>query len=207
MNLTLLPLPALLAGAAVQVRPWRRGDGDTLFALIEADRARLSRWLPWPRFHVGPEDSEAYVRRAAAEWALRSEMATALCLPDGTLVGGSGYHKPDWELRSFEIGYWVAAAFEGRGLVREAVALLTALAFERLEARRVFIRCEPQNARSSAVPARLGFVEEGTLRQAFRPPEGVSGDVRYYGMLREDYFDAPWAPDAADAVHRSDTDG
>lgn len=206
MNLRLLPLPRRLVGTRVLVRTWARGDGAALFALVERDHDRLAAWLPWPRFHRAAEDSEDYVRRAAAEWALRSTLAAAICTPDGELAGGCGL-LPDWELRSFEVGYWIASTHEGRGMVREATALLAGLAFERLDARRVFVRCEPQNTRSAAVPRSLGFVDEGTLRESLRVPTGQAGDIQFWSMLRKEWAEAPWQAEIAACVAAADEEG
>lgn len=207
MDRTLLPLPSVLRGRRVLVRPYRRGDGAALWARVDPERERLSAWLPWPSRHTCPEDSEAYARSAHARWLLRNDLTVALCTLDDELVGGSGLHRIDWDLRTFEIGYWIAEDWEGRGYVAEAVTLLAALAFERLDARRVEIRCEPGNTRSSAVPRRLGFVHEGTLRSVIRPPSGVVGDVMFWGLTRDDYMGAAWRDDVAPVVDASDTDG
>ena len=86
----------------------------------------------------------------------------------GTYVGGSGLHRIDWSVPNVEIGYWIRTRFEGRGFVTEAAALLAAFAFDTLQAQRVRIRCDAANARSAAVPRRLGFVHEATLRNEAR---------------------------------------
>ena len=58
----------------------------------------------------------------------------------GGLLGGTGLHRIDCELRRFEIGFWIRASAEGQGYVSEAVQAMTALAFDQLDARRVQIR-------------------------------------------------------------------
>ena len=70
----------------------------------------------------------------------------------------------DWSVPRFEIGYWIRPEAAGQGHVSEAVGLLAALAFDRLAARRVEIRCDSRNLKSRAVAERCGFVLEGVLR-------------------------------------------
>jgi RimJ/RimL family protein N-acetyltransferase len=52
----------------------------------------------------------------------------------------------------------------GHGYITEAVKLLTDYTFDTFSARRVAIQCDARNERSAAVPRRLGFVHEATLR-------------------------------------------
>ena len=51
-----------------------------------------------------------------------------------------------------------------QGLAPETAAALTKVAFEVNEVNRVEIQCDPNNMRSAAVPRKLGFVHEATLR-------------------------------------------
>jgi ribosomal-protein-serine acetyltransferase len=51
---------------------------------------------------------------------------------------------------------------------------------------RVEIRAAPENARSRAIPERLGFTQEGTLRQVERVDDRYLDNV-VYAMLAEDW--------------------
>ena len=64
-----------------------------------------------------------------AEWAarylLREDLAMFIFERDvmgreGRFLGGTGLHRIDWTLRSFEIGYWRRKGFGGHGYVTEA---------------------------------------------------------------------------------------
>jgi ribosomal-protein-serine acetyltransferase len=50
----------------------------------------------------------------------------------------------------------------------------------------VTICVAPDNARSRAIPARLGFTEEGLLREAERTSTGYH-DLLVYGLLEQDW--------------------
>jgi ribosomal-protein-serine acetyltransferase len=59
----------------------------------------------------------------------------------------------------------------------------------RLEATvRVEVRAAPENARSRAIPERLSFTQEGTLRQVERVGDRYLDNV-IYAMLAEDWRD------------------
>ncbi|HZT42355.1 MAG TPA: GNAT family N-acetyltransferase [Chthonomonadaceae bacterium] len=181
-------LPEELVGKRVIVRPYRPGDGAALFEAIDESREHLAPWMPWTKEHKTPDDSEAYARRSQARWLLREDLGVGLWEREtGRYLGGSGLHRIQWDVPSFEIGYWIRASAEGKGYMTEAVRLLCRLAFDTLEANRVFIRCDSRNTRSAAIPRRLGFQHEATLRNDARSLSGELRDTFHFAMTPEDY--------------------
>jgi ribosomal-protein-serine acetyltransferase len=146
------------------VRPLAAEDAPALHALIVANRERLARWLPW-----------------AAEQTL-ADTETFVAASEGAIVGVVGFHEVDWVSRNTRIGYWLAAEAQGRGTMTTVVHALIEYAFFEWELHRVEIRAAPGNRRSRAIPERLGFREEGLLRET----ELVGGqylDSVVYGAL------------------------
>src|SRR5262245_50811808 len=92
-------------------------------------------------------------------------------------LGGTGLHRIHWDIPAFEIGYWLRVSEEGKGYMTETVRLLCRFAFETLQANRVEIRCDARNVRSAAIPKRLGFVHEATLRNQSRDTAGELRDT------------------------------
>ncbi|MEI9892690.1 MAG: GNAT family protein [Chthoniobacter sp.] len=90
----------------------------------------------------------------------------AAILLDGRIVGVASYHRIDWQNRSTSIGYWLAQAHEGHGLVTASCQVLVDHAFAALNLHRLAIACASANTRSRAIPPRLGFVHEGRVRGA-----------------------------------------
>lgn len=203
----LLPLPSRIQGERVALRPWRRGDGRALFEAIDEDRGHLSRWLPWIAAHQTPVDSEVHVRKSLAWWILRDDLRLAIEGPDHTLLGGTGLHHLDWATRTFEIGYWVRKSVEGKGYATESVALVAALAFERLEASQVKLHCQAVNLRSAAVARRLGFDEQATREVDMYKTDGSLIDLLWFTLSRAAFFEASWSRSALVRVRESDADG
>jgi RimJ/RimL family protein N-acetyltransferase len=203
----LAPLPSRLEGEHVVLRPFVRGDGRALFEAIEESRAHLHPWMPWVDRHRTERDSEAYARRAAGEWITREELAVAVFDRHDGFLGGSGLHRFDWDDRHFEIGYWLRASATGKGYATEAAELLAALAFERLSAARVEIRCNAENERSALVPKRLGFVYEAHLHNAQRDHLGRLRDTLVFALTPETFAACEWRERAVRAVKRADEDG
>ena len=135
------------------------------------------------------DESEAHCRRQQARFLLREDFVFFMLVRDasggeGELVGGTGLHRIDWTLRKFEIGYWRKTGCEGRGFVTEAVRALARLAFDTLEARRVEIRMDDNNAASWRVAERAGFTLEALLRFDSATPAGEPRSTRVYARVR-----------------------
>jgi RimJ/RimL family protein N-acetyltransferase len=170
---TLIELPAELRGERVVLRPYRAADAEQVFAAIDESRDRIRPWLPWADSHQTVDDTRDFCLRSAADWILRTDLVLGIFdRADGRYFGGTGLHRPDWALRSFEIGYWLRSTAEGRGLITESVILLSTFAFEHLAANRVEIWCDARNDRSRAVAERAGFILEGRLRNVALDTDG-----------------------------------
>ena len=179
---------AIKAGRALELRPLRLRDARPLFALVDANRDRLRHWLPWPDDNRSVQDSRAYILRVRAQ--ARAGMALPFGLWwKGDLVGVAGFVWLDPANRSGGIGYWLAREAEGHGLMTAAVSALARHGFYALKLNRVEIRAGIRNRRSRAIPERLGFRHEGTLRQAERLGSRFV-DHAVYGMLAAEW--RPW---------------
>jgi ribosomal-protein-serine acetyltransferase len=169
----------------IVLRPLTAADARALFRLIDADRDRLGRWLPWVEETRTERDSARFIADAAEERRRRRSLVLGLFV-DGTLCGTVGLHYIEWFDRSAEIGYWIAATAEGRGYVSRACAALVAFAFEGAGLHRLVLRCAVGNERSRRVAERLGFRLEGLLREAHR----VGGrflDQHLFALLRREF--------------------
>jgi RimJ/RimL family protein N-acetyltransferase len=179
----LIDLPSQLDGERIVLRPWRDTDADAFFALVEQSREHIRRWLPWPDGYKSVDDARAFLRREAALWITRDDLAMGILDPGGQLLGSVALHPTDWRVPSFEVGYWIGAPYEGRGYVAEAVRIVTALAFDRLSAQRVVIRCDSKNERSANVARRCGYAYEGTFRSDHREPDGRLRDTMFFARV------------------------
>jgi len=74
-----------------------------------------------------------------------------------------------------------------QGPATEVAAALTKVAFEMDKVVRVEIHCDPRNARSVALPRKLGFVHEATRGQRTTDPDGEWGDSMIWLLPAEEY--------------------
>jgi RimJ/RimL family protein N-acetyltransferase len=161
---------------------------------IDASLDHLQAWMAWAQKE--PEDLPAKVermRQCRGSFDLGQDFTYGIFDRDETRVLGSiGLHPrvgPD----AREIGYWVHKDFVGQGLVTEAAGALTAVAFLVDRVARVEIHCDPRNVRSAAVPRRLGFVHEATLRQRLPGLDGKPRDTMIWSLFGADFPASPAA--------------
>lgn len=184
---TLIPLFEELRGERVIVRPYRVEDAEALKEAVEESRDHLRPWLPFADAHQSIEESRDFIIRSMAQWLLRENGPLSIWQQSsGAFLGGVGFHIHDWDLRYFEIGYWLRASAEGHGYMIEAVRLVTDFLFERLGAQRVQIRCDALNLRSAAVAERLGFVQEARMRNSRQAADGSIRDTLIFSLIPTD---------------------
>jgi ribosomal-protein-serine acetyltransferase len=166
------------------LRLLEESDARELHAVIEANRAYLARWMPWAAGQT-PQDTLAFIHRTREQLVDNNGFQTAV-VENSKIIGVVGFHGVRWDDRSTSIGYWLAESSQGRGIMTEAVRALVDHAFGVWQLHRVEIRAAVENARSRAVLQRLGFAQEGVLRDAERIGERYV-DLVVYALLADKY--------------------
>ena len=189
MDPVLIDVPERIETERLVLRCPRPGDGALVNEAERETLAELQPWMPWAKPAKSLDESEAYCRRMQAHYLLREELVMFMFERDvlgreGRLLGGTGLHRIEWTLRSFEIGYWRRNGCGGRGYVTEAARALSRFAFDRLGARRVEIRTDDANAASWKVAERAGFTMEALLRGDSVAATGEVRSTRVYARVR-----------------------
>jgi ribosomal-protein-serine acetyltransferase len=148
-----------------ELRQFELKDAAEVFAAVERNRSRIREWLPWVDRTRSADDIRDFIRRATEQAESNLGPQSAIWV-NGVFAGAVGVHPINWPDRSSSIGYWLDAAYEGRGLITRACQVLLHYLFEEMRLHRVEIRCGTGNHRSCAVPRRLGFIQEGIAREA-----------------------------------------
>ena len=178
------------------MRCWEPRDAPLLKEAVDSSLEHLRPWLPWA--HDDPQPLEAKVellRGFRGRFDLGQEFVYAIFSPDESeTVGGTGLHTRAGA-GAFEIGYWIRASRAGEGLATEATAAVTKVGFEVAGAERIEIRVDPANEASLAIPRKLGYVEEGTLRRVLHGQDGTprQRDAVVFALLRDGYPATPSA--------------
>jgi ribosomal-protein-serine acetyltransferase len=138
---------------------------DELYGLTDANRDHLREWLPWVDSTRSLEDTKAFINAMQKQTAENNGFQTAILFKE-RIAGVVGHHRIDWASRNTSLGYWLAKEHEGQGIMTRSCRAYVSHAFQTLGLNRVEIRCAVANHKSCAIPERLGFSLEGTLRQA-----------------------------------------
>jgi RimJ/RimL family protein N-acetyltransferase len=186
------------------IRCWNPADAVLLKEAVDSSIDHLLPWMPWAK----NEPQELLVkinllRTFRGKFDLGQDFIYGIFnLDESQVLGGTGLHTRLGD-DALEIGYWIRADSVNLGLATEAAAALTRVAFEVNRVNRVEIHCDPENKASAAVPGKLGYRHEATLRQRILAADGTYRDMMIWTMLKDEYTDsivASYRIEAFDAV-------
>ncbi|MFP4283850.1 MAG: GNAT family N-acetyltransferase [Opitutales bacterium] len=162
-------------------------DAPSLARTIDRDREHLRAWLPWVDDSRGADTPRRHIELWAHGFARGSGFSVGI-FHEMLLAGVIGFHGFDVLNRVTSIGYWLGKPFTGRGLMTGSVAALLDYAVFDRRMNRIFIRCATGNRPSRAIPERLGFVHEGTQREAEWLYDHFV-DLELYSILAREWHD------------------
>ena len=186
------------------VRCYNPSDAPLLAESVTESLEHLRPWMPW--VYNEPEPIEEKVQRLKlfrGNFDLGQNFTYGIFNPEETkLLGGTGLHTRLGG-SELEIGYWIHKDYINRGLVTESTAALVRVAFEIIHVHRLEIHCDPGNFASAAIPRKLGFTHEGTLRAKTPFLDGWS-DSMIWGLLETEY---PHSPSSKTEIKAFDANG
>jgi ribosomal-protein-serine acetyltransferase len=157
-------------------------------ALVEANYKRLAPWFP-DAYQEPPKLDEvrANLDAIGRAWLDGSVLPLAIAVKadDGWRLVGWAQMEFDAPGRA-EVGYWLDAEFVGRGLVTRVVTAMLDHAFGTLGLDRVGLQTLSNNTRSRSVAERLGFTEDGVLREYVGTRDGRR-DLVFYSLLAREW--------------------
>jgi RimJ/RimL family protein N-acetyltransferase len=173
-------MKALVVNEHISLVPRHSSDALEMFGVIEAHRDDLREWLPWVDAMRSLMDVKRYAQFAERQF-VQAQAYDFTIREDHRLVGAAGLHSLDPLAHSAHLGYFLAPPARGRGIMKQAAALLTDAAFNSLGLHRLEIRCVRENERSRAVAERLGYRFEGIMQEAMLL-HGTFRDLALYAM-------------------------
>lgn len=177
--------PVVLEGNYVRLEPMRV---DHLPAICKAG-LEPSIWEWTANIVKDASDLEKYVRNALADQML------GVALPfvtferkTGTLVGSTRFGNIDTVNKKAEIGWtWINPKWQRTAINTEAKLLMLSHAFETWKCIRVEFKTDANNQQSRNAIARIGGVEEGTLRNHMITESGRFRDSVYFSIIESEW--------------------
>lgn len=103
----------------------------------------------------------------------------------GVFFGTAGLWRWVRPHRYAEIGYQMASAHFGQGLMTEALRPVVRYGFETMDLHRIEANTHPENHASARVLQKLGFTQEALLRENWLH-NGEFSDSAIFGLLRRE---------------------
>ena len=169
------------------LRPFSPQDGEAMFRNWASD-PEVTRYLTWPP-HENPEQTAqlCHIWSAAALspnkyiWALEHRECHEV-------IGSLSAVDLNEQTGVMELGYCLSRAFQGRGLMTEALRAVLRCLFENTSVRVIRAAHDTQNPASGRVMDKAGMMREGIARGTGLNNQGIC-DVLWHSLTREEYED------------------
>ncbi|WP_238177837.1 GNAT family N-acetyltransferase [Paenibacillus contaminans] len=171
-------------GTKVRLRPIEPGDWEKFHQNDQdSEGARLCDAVHFPR---SSEGTKAWAEHQASQTPSGDNIMLAIETLDGELVGSINTFSSDTRNGTFKYGLAVFREHWRKGYASEAVKILLGYYFRELRYQKATAHVYAFNEGSIALHERLGFTQEGRLRNMIFT-NGRHYDELVYGMLSSEY--------------------
>ncbi|KIL36333.1 alanine acetyltransferase [Cohnella kolymensis] len=169
----------------LELRLLEARHAEAVYEVIEMNRGYLSEWFPWVPNTKNAEHTKTFIENELRRFAHNNGVSTGIFY-ENKYIGNISIHEINWNSKLSSIGYWISSEYQGLGIVTTCCRELLNYAFETLGLNKIEIRARTDNVRSSAIPIRLGFKQEGILRQVDYNNDRYYDHV-VYGLLKDEW--------------------
>ncbi len=174
----------ILETTGLLLRPLELDDFADFFEYAQDPQVSTpGMWSPYESEAVAKQDFEhivsLYEARNLMWWAIEDKETRKM-------IGRCELADYDVEDKKAELSYALHRQFWGRGYITEASHSIVYYGFHHLKVNRIGAQVFTDNLGSIRVLEKLGFIQEGRLRQ-YRYAHGQAKDVFIYGLLAEEW--------------------
>lgn len=180
--------PPLLETPRLRVRPVAAHDVPDLLA-VNSD-AEVTRFLPYPAWTSLADGLAWHQRMLALQAAGSAWQLVVIDKASHTVIGTCLLFRFEPASGRAELGYVLGRAHWGHGCMAEALGAVINWAFGVAGLRRLEAEVNPANGASTRLLQRLGFTQEGLLRQRW-VARGQPYDVAVFGLLGHEWRGMP----------------
>ena len=184
-----LQIPKQIKTKRLFLKAYGLNDSEKLLKIIERNRNHLRGIMPDFVLNISSiEDANAFLHQLASDWQARKRFCFGVWERiSEKFVAEIFIQAMDWDVPTFELGFYADVNNQGKGFVTESVEAAVNMIFKDLKAHKICIVCDNSEPRSHAVAERCGFVFEGVLREQKRRLGGGFISSRFYGLLLNEY--------------------
>jgi len=182
-------IPKRIHCDGVEISILEMKDAEGIYAAVSSSLEALREFpstMPWALYEPSLEASQAFCRQAIASCGNGADVNYVLRLPGekkAPVIGVVGLHHIDWHVAKFELGFWCAKAFQGKGYMTAAVLSIRDAFANSFEVKRIYAVCDARNNKAIALCSRVGMGYEGTAVNDRRcPVTGALVDVVTYSI-------------------------
>lgn len=184
-----MPIPYTIQSPRLIIRCYQPSDAALLKTAVDESLEHLLPWMPWAKFEpTSLAEKVQRLRLMRGQFDLDQDYTYGIFnREENRVLGGCGLHKRRGP-RALEIGYWIHSQEIGKGYATEVAAALIKAGFDCHPIDWIEIRCDPANLASQAVPKKLGFRHEATLKARDQDTAGQPRDSMVWSLFRKDYL-------------------
>jgi ribosomal-protein-serine acetyltransferase len=179
-NPTRTILPEIIVDEEITLRLQSPDNAEAMHEIIDAERDRLAQLRSVTSAKTVAEHRKR-LEELDADRAAGNSVEYAIWF-SGALAGEVGFQELEGDNNAGLMHYWLRESCTGKGIMTRAARALTRYGFEHLNLNRIEISMVTSNDASRAIPARLGYQYEGTLRDEI-VRLGEHHDLAIYSML------------------------
>lgn len=154
------------------LRPYKMEDAPIVTPLL--NNYNVSRWtvnIPYP---YELKDAESFIEKVTESWIKEAGVTFAIVLKgSGDLIGACGADLR--EEGEYELGYWLAEPYWGKGYMSEVVMALVSYLKDKKKPTRIYAGHDPENVGSEKVLLKAGF--KSTCEIETRPSSARGKDM------------------------------
>jgi ribosomal-protein-serine acetyltransferase len=168
------------------IRPICSEDSSNYHLFVDQNKDRLTKYFPKTlnaNKDISSTTAHIVERLRLAE---KKEFFTFIILDNlsDKIIGTVFIKDLDWTIPKGELGFFIDKAYEGKGIITNAVAIISNHCFQSMGLNKIFMRIAEDNVSSRRVAEKNEFKIEGVLRKDFKTAEGKLIDVVYYGLIQ-----------------------